>query len=266
MERKPGRASPAPASDSPRASTSGSASKRSSTWRPTSAWPPTEGATGVEDAGELVEEWLRAVGEGVPGYVTPKVAVGAAVGNDEGELLLVKRADSGVWLYPTGWADVGYSAAEVVVKEVLEETGIEAEPLRLIAVLDGLRLGFTRVPLYSLVFHCRAMGGDASAPSPRMRRRGLVRRGQAPPAPGRGRALGPARVRGAARRTSRRPVRPSPATHVAGRSADGLTRARASAELRARRARARPVPRCRTGTRRHAPSRGTGAGPGAARA
>ena len=76
--------------------------------------------------------------------------MGAAVGNDKGELLLVKRADSGVWLYPTGWADVGYSAAEVVVKEVLEETGIEAEPLRLIAVLDGLRLGFTRVPLYSL--------------------------------------------------------------------------------------------------------------------
>jgi len=99
-----------------------------------------EGATGVEDADDLVEEWLSAVGEGVPGYVTPKVAVGAAVGNDQGELLLVKRADSGVWLYPTGWADVGYSAAEVVVKEVLEETGIEAEPLRLIAVLDGLRL------------------------------------------------------------------------------------------------------------------------------
>lgn len=121
------------------------------------------GAEGAEDAENLVEEWLRAVGRGVPGYVTPKIAVGAAVGNDKGELLLVKRADSGVWLYPTGWADVGYSAAEVVVKEVLEETGIEAEPLRLIAVLDGLRLGFTRVPLYSLVFHCRAVGGQLRA-------------------------------------------------------------------------------------------------------
>ncbi len=121
------------------------------------------GSEGAEDAEDLVEEWLRAVGSGVPGYVTPKIAVGAAVGNDRGELLLVKRADSGVWLYPTGWADVGYSAAEVVVKEVLEETGIEAEPLRLIAVLDGLRLGFTRVPLYSLVFHCRATGGRLRA-------------------------------------------------------------------------------------------------------
>ncbi len=113
-----------------------------------------------DHAGGLVQEWMGTVGKGVPGYVTPKVAVGAAVGNDKGELLLIQRADSGIWLYPTGWCDVGYSAAEVVVKEVEEETGIIVEPVRLIAVLDGLRLGFTRVPLYSLLFYCRAVGGE----------------------------------------------------------------------------------------------------------
>jgi len=118
---------------------------------------------GAEEPAAVVHEWLRMVGDGVAGYVTPKVAVGAVVGNEKGEMLLVQRADSGVWLYPTGWADVGYSAAEVVEKEVLEETGIHAEPVRLIAVLDGLRLGFTRVPLYSLVFHCRAVGGELKA-------------------------------------------------------------------------------------------------------
>jgi ADP-ribose pyrophosphatase YjhB (NUDIX family) len=118
-------------------------------------------AAGAEaDAAAVVEEWLDIVGEGVAGYVTPKVAVGAVVGNVDNELLLVQRADSGVWLYPTGWADVGYSASEVVVKEVREETGMDVEPVRLIAVLDGLRLGFTRVPLYSLIFHCRLLGGD----------------------------------------------------------------------------------------------------------
>jgi ADP-ribose pyrophosphatase YjhB (NUDIX family) len=112
------------------------------------------------EAEVLVDEWLKAVGDGVAGYVTPKVAVGAVVGNDKGEILLVQRADSGVWLYPTGWADIGYSASEVVVKEVEEETGIAVEPVQLIAVLDGLRLGFTRIPLYSLVFHCKVIGGD----------------------------------------------------------------------------------------------------------
>src|SRR5271165_1840541 len=122
-----------------------------------------EGFDDVADAEGRVEEWMGQVGSGIPGYVTPKVAVGAAVGNDDGELLLIQRADSGVWLYPTGWCDVGYSAAEVVAKEVLEETGIVAEPVRLIAVLDGLRLGMTRIPLYSLLFHCRAVGGALEA-------------------------------------------------------------------------------------------------------
>ena len=121
-------------------------------------------AAGAEfEAEVLAEEWLQMVGKGVAGYVTPKVAVGAVVGNERNEILLVQRADSGVWLYPTGWADVGYSASEVAVKEVHEETGIEAEPVRLLAVLDGLRLGFTNIPLYSLVFHCRAVGGELAA-------------------------------------------------------------------------------------------------------
>jgi ADP-ribose pyrophosphatase YjhB (NUDIX family) len=114
----------------------------------------------AHDSLDVVEELVKGVGAGVAGYVTPKVAVAAVVGNDDGEILLVQRADSGVWLYPTGWADVGYSASEVVVKEVREETGIECEPTRLVAVLDGFRLGFTRIPMHLLMFHCRATGGE----------------------------------------------------------------------------------------------------------
>ena len=108
----------------------------------------------------VVQEWLESVGVGVPGYVTPKVAIGAIVGNDAGELLLVQRADSRIWLYPTGWADVGYSPAEVAVKEVLEETGIEAEARRLVGVIDGQRMGFSRFGMYMLLFHLQAVGGE----------------------------------------------------------------------------------------------------------
>jgi ADP-ribose pyrophosphatase YjhB (NUDIX family) len=108
----------------------------------------------------LYEEWLGSVGSGVPGYVTPKVAVAAIVGNEAGEILLTQRADSGIWLYPVGWADVGYSPSEIAVKEVYEETGIEVEPVALISVLDGLRLGFAHIPMYSILFHCRMIGGE----------------------------------------------------------------------------------------------------------
>jgi len=103
--------------------------------------------------------FFEGLARGVPGYVTPKCAVGAVVLDDERRILLVRRADSGAWLYPTGWADVGYSASEVVVKEVREETGIECRPTRLLALLDGMRLGFTRIPMYTSIFLCEAAGG-----------------------------------------------------------------------------------------------------------
>lgn len=121
-------------------------------------------AAGSEaETSTILHEWMKQIGEGVAGYVTPKCAVGALVGNDEGEILLVQRADSGIWLYPTGWADVGYSASEVAVKEVWEETGIKCEVVRPVALFDGMRLGFSRIPLYSVVFHCRAIGGELKA-------------------------------------------------------------------------------------------------------
>ena len=42
----------------------------------------------------------------------------------------------------------------------MAERPIATAPERLIAVIDGLRAGFTKIPLYSLVFHCRKVGGE----------------------------------------------------------------------------------------------------------
>ena len=52
---------------------------------PTSRWRPTRCSLVAEERREhshLVEEWMKSIGVGVPGYVTPKVAIGAVVGND----------------------------------------------------------------------------------------------------------------------------------------------------------------------------------------
>lgn len=69
------------------------------------------------------------------GYQTPKVDVRGAIfkGN---EILLVKEKLDNKWSMPGGWADVGLSIKENVVKEAMEEAGAEIEPKRIIAVLD----------------------------------------------------------------------------------------------------------------------------------
>ena len=41
---------------------------------------------GASDADELVLEWLHDIGQGVAGSVTPKIAIGAIVGNEDGEI------------------------------------------------------------------------------------------------------------------------------------------------------------------------------------
>ncbi|MDR1866096.1 MAG: NUDIX hydrolase [Bacteroidales bacterium] len=69
-------------------------------------------------------------------YKTPQVDIRAVVFDDERRLLLVREAADGKWSLPGGWADVGLTPSEVAAKEVREETGMEVEPQRLIAVFD----------------------------------------------------------------------------------------------------------------------------------
>jgi 8-oxo-dGTP pyrophosphatase MutT (NUDIX family) len=48
----------------------------------------------------------------------------AAVRNVAGEVLLVRRIDDGYWEFPGGRLEVGESAAEAVIREVAEESGV----------------------------------------------------------------------------------------------------------------------------------------------
>ncbi len=113
-------------------------------------------------AQERAESWLEGVTPGVAGYVTAKSAVGAFAGNENGELLLIKRSDSHRWFIPTGWADIGYSLAELVVKEVAEEAGLDVEPARIVGVLDGLQAG-SPYAFHLILFQCKLLGGELRA-------------------------------------------------------------------------------------------------------
>lgn len=93
-------------------------------------------ASSTSLAAELRAGWLAQVTPGASGYVTPKVSTGAVCFDPQGRLLLGKRGDSGLWFVPTGWLEVGLTPAQNIVKEIREETGVEARPLKLIAVRD----------------------------------------------------------------------------------------------------------------------------------
>lgn len=70
------------------------------------------------------------------GYRTPKVDVRAVIFNQENEILMVKEQVDGRWSLPGGWADVGFTPAEIAVKETQEEAGMKVKPVRLLAIFD----------------------------------------------------------------------------------------------------------------------------------
>ena len=115
--------------------------------------------TGDDDSADLFNRWRAEVGSGYDGYVTVGVGCGAIVFNARDELLLIQRP-TGRWWYPTGFCDVGESPAENVAREVLEETGFAVTPIRLIGVLDSLKIGSPMRHLYSMLFYCRLGGGS----------------------------------------------------------------------------------------------------------
>lgn len=95
------------------------------------------------------------------GYPTPKVDVRAFIQQD-GKVLLVEDSVSKEWSLPGGYAEVGISAKENVLKEVLEETGLEVVVDELKAVFDtNLREDIPQLfQYYKLVFSCTIIGGQ----------------------------------------------------------------------------------------------------------
>jgi len=110
----------------------------------------------VERAAELFAEETS--------YATPKVDVRGVVFKDDGILLVREMADRGRWTLPGGWADVGESPREAVVREVHEESGFETRPVKLLAVYDKAKHGHPPdlLYIYKLFILCELIGGEAA--------------------------------------------------------------------------------------------------------
>ena len=58
----------------------------------------------------------------------------ALIFNTKNELLLVKNDENSPWFTPGGWLDGFEKLEETCAREVLEETGIEVEPIKLLKI------------------------------------------------------------------------------------------------------------------------------------
>jgi 8-oxo-dGTP diphosphatase len=84
------------------------------------------------------------------------VSVAAAILDEAGRFLVIRRADNGHWEPPGGVLELDESITDGLTREVREETGLEVRPLALTGVYKNMHRG-----IVALVFRCEITAGEA---------------------------------------------------------------------------------------------------------
>lgn len=91
--------------------------------------------------------------------------VSAVVVHEDGQLLLGRRADNGLWAVVSGILEPGEQPAHAAAREVLEETGVVVRVEALAAVWSDpqavVYANGDRAQYLDLTFVCRAVAGEA---------------------------------------------------------------------------------------------------------
>ena len=90
--------------------------------------------------------------------------VAAVVLDDDGRVLLGRRADNGLWAVVSGILEPGEQPAPAAVRECAEETGVHAEVVALTSVTVSEPVTYPngdRALYLDVCFWCRAVGGEA---------------------------------------------------------------------------------------------------------
>ena len=93
------------------------------------------------------------------------VSVAAAIVNESGQLLAVRRRDNGHWEPPGGILELHETIPAGLVREVREETGLEVEPEYIVGVYSdpGHVFAYDDGEVrqqFSVCFACRIVGGQ----------------------------------------------------------------------------------------------------------
>ena len=95
------------------------------------------------------------------GQITPKLGADAAIFNDQGQILLMERADGSGWCLPCGWVEPSESPAQAAVREVYEETGLTVRVIQLVGVFTrNAAMGYGPHSMVAVVHWCEISGGE----------------------------------------------------------------------------------------------------------
>jgi len=90
-------------------------------------------------------------------YLDPKVAVGTIISDENGRIVLVKRAIEpgyGKWVFPGGFIDRGETVEGAAVREAREECGLDVRLDRLVNIYS-----YPGVAVIIIAFAATAIGG-----------------------------------------------------------------------------------------------------------
>lgn len=100
-------------------------------------------------------------------YANPKPTACAVCTDADGRVLLARRAnepDKGKWDLPGGFLEEGEHPLEALRRELLEETGLEVEPLDFLGIwMDWYELNDDRQSTLNLYWTARVLGGEPEA-------------------------------------------------------------------------------------------------------
>lgn len=113
----------------------------------------------ISEKSDIPKEKVKTLFCNETGYQTPKLDTRAAI-FENGKILLTHE-NNGTWSLPGGWCDILESVKSNTLKEVKEETGLDAEAVKLIAVQDRNK---HNTPIYAygickIFILCRVCGG-----------------------------------------------------------------------------------------------------------
>ena len=104
----------------------------------------------------IQERFMAEIG----GNVTPKIGLDAAIFDEHGDLLLIRRHDDKMMALPGGWAELGETPEAGIAREVKEETGLDVEIGELIGHYCRLPGQYNQPHTsYHMIFHATVTGG-----------------------------------------------------------------------------------------------------------